>query len=389
MRGIKPKGVERLVVTAAEGLPTVEIVEESPREGMQIESTTISTTEKILLIDALARTGLKKIVVGSFVRPTWVPQMGDIEDVIAGIHPVPGVTYQALALNRRGAERRAEHSPPLTLPEGPELHATRVHVCPIFVRRNTNREQQDEIDRWPTIIKVAQDQGVTQAGIGLNAAWGSNWLGPFSLQQRMDLLQRQHQMWEAAGINVTKVWLGDPMGWNSPHVVGEQVKTITSTWPNISTFHLHLHNTRGMAMTSMYAALTELTKRHTLVVDTSIGGIGGCPWCGNGRATGMIATEDMVEILEALGISTGIDMDALIEASHLASQIVGRSLDSHVARAGPRPLPDRLYPIDLPIIETFEQAQHFRCGPIAYAGARSLGKTPSQSTEKVGEPHDR
>jgi hydroxymethylglutaryl-CoA lyase len=376
--------------TSAAGVsdfPRVNIVEEAPREGMQIESMCISTRDKIELVNGLAATGLKTIVVGSFVSPKWVPQMSDVEKVIEGIEPVAGVTYRALALNSRGLERQAEYAPPLTLPQGADRHATRVHVCDVFVRRNTNRGQAEEIESWPGIVERARDENATQASISLNAAWGSNWLGLFTLDQRMQLLEDQHRLWDEAGIAVTKVWLGDPMGWNSPTVVAEQISAIRETWPAIRTFHLHLHNTRGLAMTSFYAALTALSSENTLGVDTSVGGIGGCPYCGNGRATGMIPTEDMVQLLEALGISTGVDIDALIEMSHFASRIVGRSLDGHVSRAGPLPTGDRLYPVDMPAIETLEEAQHFRYGPVAYAGAPPLGgfKTPGKSDIKWKE----
>lgn len=367
--------------------PRVEVVEEAPREGMQIESTCISKEDKIQLVNSLARTGLKTVVVGSFVSPKWVPQMSDVEEVIAGINPVAGVRYRALALNRRGFERMAAYVPPLSLPEGVDRHATRVHVCDIFVQRNTNRRQQSEIESWPAIIQRAKDEGAKGASISLNAAWGSNWQGLFTLEQRMDLLEQQHRLWEEAGISVTKAWIGDPMGWNSPRAVFDQIMAIKEKWPAIKTFHLHLHNTRGLAMTSFYAAFTALNAEHTLGVDTSIGGIGGCPYCGNGRATGMIPTEDMIQLLETLGIDTGVDIDALNEVSEFTARIVGRSLDGHVSRAGAMPYGDKLYPEEMPAIETLEEAQHFRRGPIAYTGAPKLGGFTVVSSSTTPEPN--
>jgi hydroxymethylglutaryl-CoA lyase len=114
----------------------------------------------------------------------------------------------------------------------------------------------------------------------------------------------------------------------------------------------------------------------TLTVDTAIGGVGGCPYCGNGRATGMIATEDFVDLLEEMGIRTGIDRDLLIEASVLAEEVFGHPLYGKLALAGPRPRGARRYPADLPLVETLEEASHFRRGPAVYAGQRRPWRRP-------------
>lgn len=341
--------------------PRVSLIDETMREGMQIESVDIPVGDKVRLLDALSGTGLPTIVVGSFVSPRWVPQMAQIEQLLERFTPRPGVTYLALALNQRGVERRAQFSPPLSEPAGRDRHATRVHLCDVFVRRNTNRGQADEIARWPGIVDRAVAESATEASIGINAAWGSNWLGGFSLADRMEMLDRQHRLWTEAGIRPTKVWIGDPMGWNLPHAVAEQVRAIRHRWPDIDSFHLHLHNTRGLALVSAYAALTSLSPEHELILDGALGGVGGCPYCGNGRATGMIATEDLVHLLAAMGIDTGVDLDRLIEAALLAEQVIGRRLDGHVSHTGPLPIAEeRRYPADLPLVETFEQAMHWR-----------------------------
>jgi hydroxymethylglutaryl-CoA lyase len=110
--------------------------------------------------------------------------------------------------------------------------------------------------------------------------------------------------------------------------------------------------------------------------------MGGCPYCGNGRATKMIPTEDLVHFLEGEGIETGIDLAALIEAAHLAERVVGHDLYGHVSKAGPRPGPDDRYPMDMPLVETIGQAQHFRLGPQAYAGAPAPWKAPIRSAAR-------
>jgi hydroxymethylglutaryl-CoA lyase len=366
--------------------PRVEIVEEAPREGMQIESRSIPTSTKVELIDRLAGTGLQTIVVGAFVSPRWVPQMTDVAEVIDGITPVPGVRYRALAFNERGRRRRAERTPPLS--DGPqaERFTTRVHLCDVFVRRNVNVRQADEIAGWPRRVAEAVGQGATEAGIGLNAAWGSNFVGEFSSIGRTDLLRRQHELWTAAGIPVRRVWLGDPMGWNAPHQVAEQIAIIRREFPGITSFHLHLHDTRGLALASAYAAIAELSAEQELIIDSSVGGIGGCPYCGNGRATGMIATEDLVAGLQRMGQQQGVDLDAVIETSTWLAGVLGRPLHGRVASAGGFPSADRLYPVDLPLIETYEEAQHFRVGPRSYAQSRAPWKSGDALLELTPEP---
>lgn len=360
--------------------PDVEIIEEGMREGMQIESAGISVAAKVELLDALSATGLRHIVVGSFVSPRWVPQMAAIEEILATFTPSPDVTYTALALNAKGAERRAAFSPPLAPPDG--YGRSMVHLCDVFVQRNTARTIADERAALPAIVAEAAASGVTEAIVAVNAAWGSNWLGEFTEAERTECVAWQMDAWSAAGIATTGVYLGDPMSWNTPRAVRSQVREIIRRWPHLRTIHLHLHDGRGAALPSAYAALCELDQRHKLIIDSAIGGMGGCPYCGNGRATKMIPTEDLVHFLQGEGIDTGIDLAALIEAAHLAEKVVGHELYGHVSKAGPRPGPDALYPMDMPLVETIEQAQHFRLGPQVYAGAPAPWKAPVRSAAR-------
>jgi len=365
------------LATGPAGMPAVALVEEGMREGLQIENPDIPVADRIRLLEALSDTGLKRIVVGSFVSPKWTPQMAKIDEVIAGFTPRSDVIYTALALNEKGVERRAAYLPPLSLDDG--LPATNVHLCDVFARRNTNRSQEQEIASWRARVEAAAAAGATEAQVGLGAAWGSNWLGAFTHEQRMELLARQVKMWDAAGVTVTKVSLADPMGWNVPHEVEQDLREIQRRWPAVRTFHLHLHNTRGVAAISIYAALRTLDERHTAVVDASIGGMAGCPYCGNGRAATLTPTEDLVYLLDSLGYATGVDLDRLIDVVVLAEEIVGHRLYGHVSKAGARPRPDQLYAMDMPFIETLEQAQHFRVGPSAWEGAPSPWKEPIRS----------
>ena len=361
--------------------PSVEIVEEGMRDGLQIEDVGISVEDKLRLLGALSDTGLRTIFVGSFVNPRWTPQMADVDELMARFTPRPGVTYTALALNERGRERMRAFTPPLSPP--PTTPRTMVHLCDVFVRRNTNRGQEAEIAAWPATVERARAAGVRDGAIAINAAWGSNWLGPFTQEQRMELLERQLAVWEDAGIPVTKVWIGDPMGWNVPDQVGEQIEAIRERWPQITTFHLHFHNARGSALTSAYTALTALDERHHLILDSGVGGMGGCPYCGHGRMAQMIPTEDLVDLLEELGIATGVDLARLIECAVLAEEIVGHPLYGHVSKAGPRPRGEALYAMDMPFVETPAQAQHFRLGPSVYDGALRPWKEPIASPARA------
>ncbi|MCH8311137.1 MAG: citramalate synthase, partial [Chloroflexi bacterium] len=238
------------------GYPTVTYKEEGMREGMQIEDASIPVEDKVRLLDALSETGLKHIVVGSFVSPRYTPQMAQIDEVVSRFTPKPGVRYTALALNEQGRKRAREHSPPLDIGEdGPYRPGLSCHMCDVFARRNTNRSQAQEMATWEQTVAIARDRGATEAGIGNNASWGSNFVGKFSNDDRMDILERQHVMWDEAEIAVTSVSLGDPMSWCMPHEVKSQLEVIKARWPEIKNFTLHLHNGRGLPLVPAYAAL--------------------------------------------------------------------------------------------------------------------------------------
>ena len=348
--------------------PKVKYKEEGMREGMQIEDAQISVDDKVELLDMLSETGLQQIVVGSFVSPKWTPQMERIDEIVTKFKPKSGVTYTALALNSRGVERAKAYSPPLTI-ERDAFPRLNVHMCDVFVRRNTNRTQMQEMERWPQVIAQAQELNIKEAGIGTNASWGSNFLGEFPVDNLMKMLERQHSMWDEVGIDVRSASMGDPMSHCTPAKVEESVYRVKETWPEINHIRLHLHNGRNMAIASAYAAMRVLGPDDTLEIDGTIGGFGGCPYCGNGRATGMAPTEDLLHMMDDMGIPTGVDIDKLVECVWAAEKIMGRELYGHVSKAGPRPKTlDRLYDIDMPFVETTEQAKHFKVGPGAYEG---------------------
>ncbi len=370
--------------------PRVIYKEEGMREGMQIEDSSIDVDDKIELLDALSETGLKQIVVGSFVSPRWTPQMERIDDIVGRFNPNPDVTYTALALNSRGVERARAYSPPLTIERDPYPRLN-CHMCDVFVRRNTNRSQMDEMERWPQIVAQAQELNIREAGIGCNASWGSNFLGEFPVDNLMTLFEKQHGMWDEVGIKVVSCSMGDPMSHCTPAKVEESISRVKERWPEINHFRLHLHNGRNMAIASAYAAMRTLTPDDTLELDGTIGGYGGCPYCGIGRATGMAPTEDLLHMMEDMGVETGVDIDKLIDCVWMAERIIGRELFGHVSKAGPRPKRvDQLYDMNMPFVETLEQARHFKVGPSVYEGGiypyREPITSPYRERVENGQP---
>jgi hydroxymethylglutaryl-CoA lyase len=345
--------------------PKVLITDETLRDGLQIEREGVTIEEKLEILEMMVKAGLKRIVVGAFVNPKWSPQMADSLELVKRLKVTSGVSYFVLALNERGRLERLEYTPPLATET---IHATHLHVCPIFIQRNTNRTLEEQEHQWQAPIQRSISEGMKEGAIGLSAGWGSNFSGEFSHEQRMTLLQKQYQAWQKEGIQVTRLDMADPMAWNTPSAMAQDLNAIKNLFPSITQFRLHLHNARGLAMVSMYEAIKSLDNRHTIIADTSIGGIGGCPYCGNGQATGMIPTEDFVHLLDTLGIETGISVDALIAASARLSEILGRPLHSQVALNGPLPKGDKIYNEDVPAVFTFYEAQHFRLGPKVYEG---------------------
>jgi len=360
--------------------PKVLLTEEGMRDGLQIERADIPVEGKIRLLDTLSETGLKEIAVGSFVSPRWVPQMACIDELVKGFHPKPGVSYTATALNDIGRERLRKYIPPLN--DLKYQAQTAVYLCDVFAQRNVNRTIAQQVARWPKAIEEAKLKRAKEAGISVSAAWGSNWTGEVSQEDRMKMLEKQHQLWDEAGIPVTKIGISDPMGWNMPDQVERQLEAIKKRWPKIKSFNLHLHDTRGMALTSSYVAMRSLDASDTLRLQPAIGGMGGCPFCGNGRSAGLAPTEDLIHMMEGMGIDTGVDLDKLIEAVWYAEELVGHPLWGHVSKGGPRPTGKKLYPMDMPFVETLDHARHFIKGAEAYKGAPSPWKEPIKSPQR-------
>ena len=258
-----------------------------------------------------------------------------------------------------------------------------VHACDVFVKRNTNRHQAEEMATWKHVIKEAKEKGVEEATIYINAAFGSNWCGDIPRDYVMDLFQKQWDMWNEAGIKVTSTGMGDPMGWNMPDQVQRYIFAIRERWPEIKDWHFHIHNTRGVGTVSHYIILTNLGPEDTVWLDGALGGMGGCPYCGNGRSAGMVPTEDIIYMTQEMGIRSGelknVDLDKVIEAACIAKEVVSHPLWGHVSKAGPRPRGDKLFAVNMPFISTLEEASHFRNGPSVHDDSFSPWTEPIKS----------
>ncbi len=362
----------------------VTITDDSMREGLQIERPDIPVADKLRLLDALGQTGAKVISIGSFAHPKWTPSMANIEELAERFTPKPGIRYTAAVFNQKGFERADRFYPKIDVRT--RRYATHIEMCDSFARRNYNRTQAQQIAAMDATIAAARSNGAEFGAVVLGSPFGSNFEGPFSLRQRLEFVGLMVDKWHEAGFEVDRLSISDAMGWDTPHRLRGTILAIRETWPEIETYHLHLHNSRGATIASYYEALhlgvTEF--------DTSIGGMGGCPYCGNGRAAGHVPTEDFVDLCHEMGIETGYDLDKLIEAAWIAEEVVGHPLWGHVSKAGPRPRGDRLYPVDMPFVETLHEASHFRNGPSVYEGQISPWQEgsalvgPSESLNRRG-----
>ena len=340
----------------------VTITDDTMREGLQIESPDIPVDAKLRLLDALGETGAKVISIGSFAHPKWTPAMACIEEIAERFVPKPGVTYTAAIFNQKGFERADRFYPKIDVRT--RRFGLHVELCDSFARRNYNRSQAQQIAGMDGIVQAAADAGVTSGSITLGNPFGSNFEGPFTMERRLDMVGLMVEKWHARGIDVGTLAISDAMGWNAPHTTRETITAIKEMFPEITKFHMHLHNTRGATIASYYEALQLGVDSF----DTSIGGMGGCPYCGNGRAAGHVPTEDFVDLCHEMGIETGYDLDELIQAAWIAEEVVGHPLWGHVSKGGPRPRGQAVYPLDMPFVESLHEASHFLRGPDVYHG---------------------
>jgi hydroxymethylglutaryl-CoA lyase len=291
----------------------ISLREVGPRDGLQNEEP-VPTAAKVALIDALSRTGVRRIEAVSFVHPKAIPQMADADAVWSQIARVDAVRYSALVPNLRGAQRALDAG-------FVEIEAV-VSASDTHNRKNVNRSTDESLDEIAELISVAHDRGATCQVI-VSTAWGSPYEGDVPVSRVMDVAGR------AIRDGADGISFGDTTGMATPLRVTRLVGELRSAYPE-TPLNLHFHNTRGTGLANVLAAL----QLGVADFDASVGGLGGCPYAPG--ATGNVCTEDFVYMVEDMGIETGVDLDAMIEVAREAERLVGRTLPSQVLRAGPR-----------------------------------------------------
>ncbi len=289
----------------------VRIVEVGPRDGLQNEQQAIATGAKIQLIENLVDAGLRYIEAGSFVNPKWVPQMADSGEVFTGIQRKPGVTYAALTPNLQGYER--------AIAAGANEVAIFAAASEAFSQKNINCSIRESIARFETLIASAKQQQIPVRGY-ISCVAGCPYDGKVDVATVASIAN------DLLALGCYEISLGDTIGVGTAGQIKYLVETLARTIP-IEKLAVHMHDTYGQALANIYAALESGIS----VVDSSVAGLGGCPYAVG--ATGNVATEDVVYLLNGLGIEHGVNLEKLIYAGNTISNMLGKQTNSRVAKA--------------------------------------------------------
>jgi hydroxymethylglutaryl-CoA lyase len=294
---------------------TARIREVGPRDGFQNEPEVIATPDKLALIEALLESGVRRIEVTSFVRADVIPQLADAEALLGVLEPREGVSYSVLIPNLRGLERalllRDRFSEVNVFLSASETHN----------QRNLNRSIGDSLEGFQAVIERALAEGLRCEGV-ISTAFGCPYEGEVSAERVIEIARC------LADAGCVEVAFGDTTGMANPRQVTEFFIAAKKQLPAVE-LTAHFHNTRGQGLANVLAALQVGIDSF----EASVGELGGCPVPAG--ATGNIATEDLVSMLEEMGIATGIELAKLIGASRSAQELLGRSLGAHVLQAGP------------------------------------------------------
>ncbi len=291
---------------------SVRIVEVGPRDGLQNEKTIIRVSDKIALINQLSGCGFKTVEATSFVSPKWVPQLADAAEVFTGIEKFPGVNYPVLVPNLQGYERARA------------VGATEVAIfgaaSEAFSRKNINASIDESIERFIPVLEQAKIDGVKVRGY-VSTVLGCPYQGEVPVS---DVVRVSKRLFE---LGCYEISLGDTIGIGTPKNARAMLLAVAGEIP-MASLAVHFHDTRGQALANILACLEEGVR----VVDSAVSGTGGCPYAKG--ASGNVATEDVVYMLEGIGMSTGIQLDKLIDTGRWLSQLLGRETGSKVNRAG-------------------------------------------------------
>ena len=289
----------------------VRLIEVGPRDGLQNEAQPISVADKVQLVNALTDAGLGYIEVGSFVSPKWVPQMAGSAEVFAQIQHKPGVVYGALTPNMRGFED--------AVAAGVKEVAVFAAASEAFSQRNINCSISESLERFVPIMESARQHGISVRGY-VSCVLGCPYEGQVSAQQVAAVAKELYAM------GCYEVSLGDTIGTGTPSATRAMFDAVGAYVPR-EKLAGHFHDTYGQAMVNIYASLLEGIN----VFDSSVAGLGGCPYAKG--ASGNVATEDVLYMLNGMGIETGVDMDKLLLAGQHICNVLGRVTGSRVAKA--------------------------------------------------------
>jgi hydroxymethylglutaryl-CoA lyase len=294
------------------GLPErVTIWEVGPRDGLQNEQSVVDVAVKLEFIQRLADAGLSTIEATSFVHPKWVPQLADAEQLLAGLQRRDGVRYPVLVPNERGLDR--------ALAAGVEHIAVFASATQTFAERNLNSGLDEQFAMFEPVVGRARSEGLAVRGY-VSMCWGDPWEGAVPPAQVAAVATRLHRM------GCSQLSLGDTIGVATAGHVEQVIDAVTATVP-LEAVAVHFHDTYGQALANTLAAL----RLGVSTVDSSAGGLGGCPYAES--ATGNLATEYLVWMLDGLGIQHGANLDALVSTSIWMAAQLGRPAPSRVVRA--------------------------------------------------------
>ncbi|MET1253903.1 hydroxymethylglutaryl-CoA lyase [Aliikangiella maris] len=289
----------------------VKIVEVGPRDGLQNEKTPVPTEVKLKLIELLVASGLKVVEATSFVSPKWVPQMADHEQIVKGLPQHSGVSYPVLTPNLKGFEN--------ALQSGAKEVAIFAAASESFSQKNINCSIDESLARFQPVLSAAKQNNIPVRGY-ISCVLGCPYEGEIPVQRVVEVAESLYQ----AGCY--EISLGDTIGVGTPGKTKRLIDTIKNLIP-INQLAVHFHDTYGQALANIYAALESGISN----IDASVAGLGGCPYAKG--ASGNVATEDVVYMLNGLGITTGIDLNKLVAAGDFISQFLNRKNQSKVANA--------------------------------------------------------
>ncbi|MGH6641951.1 MAG: hydroxymethylglutaryl-CoA lyase [Bradyrhizobium sp.] len=289
----------------------VRIVEVGPRDGLQNEKIPIGVADRIAFIEALIAAGLHTVEVGAFVSPKAIPQMVGSDQVLRGVSHIAGAEFHVLVPNEKGYEASQA--------AGAKVIAVFASASEGFSRANINCSVAESIERFKPVVARAKADGIRVRGY-ISCVLGCPFDGEVKPQAVVDVART---LWD---LGCYEVSLGDTIGVGTPLKARQLLRAVAGSVP-MEKLAMHFHDTYGQALANLYAGMEEGAR----VIDSAAGGLGGCPYAPG--ATGNVATEDVVYMLEGLGVVTGVDMPKLLAATNAVSQRIGRSPVSRVASA--------------------------------------------------------